>query len=276
MSGGLTIFIDEGGDAGVRDGLRFHHSRHEWFSLGAYVVRSDSVDLTVSVRDEIMREAKVNQSPTLHYYKLKPDRRQQVCSILGRKSARAFCLLSHKTNMRNHYSPALGKFDAIRFYNWCSRLLLERIMEFAANDAEKRGVCVEPAHFIFSENKGHDYEGMKAYYRTLDYQAENKTFHLQPKRWLPGFITDDRISVQPHDALAGLQLADVIASAFLQGANSNAANHDLGPALGLKNIMAKDRKGTIANSGVTLWPLASQGPIPESAQPLFEEYGYKF
>src|SRR3546814_3829300 len=98
--GGLTVFIDEGGDSGVRDGLRFHHTRHEWFSVGAYVVRSDTVDLTVQVRDELMAAANVTQTPDLHYYKLKPDRRQQVCSLLGGKPARAFCLLSHKTNVR--------------------------------------------------------------------------------------------------------------------------------------------------------------------------------
>lgn len=273
---GLTIFIDEGGDSGVRDGLRFHHSRHEWFSLGAYVVRTDTQDLTVEIRDEIMREAKVTQSPTLHYYKLKPDRRKQACTILGKKSARAFCLMSHKTNMRSYYNEVLGKFDAIKFYNWCSRLLLERIMEFAELDAKERGVEIEPAHFVFSENKGHDYDGLKAYYRLLNYQAENDIFKLRPKRWIPGFVTEERISVQPHDSLAGLQLADVVASAFLQGANSHANNHDPAPASELQKIVAKDAKGVRANCGLTLWPLPSQAEIPECARPIFETFGYKF
>src|SRR3546814_4049462 len=141
--GGLTVFIDEGGDSGVRDGLRFHHTRHEWFSVGAYVVRSDTVDLTVQVRDELMAAANVTQTPDLHYYKLKPDRRQQVCSLLGGKPARAFSLLSHKTHVRNYYNAKLGKLDAQRFFNWCSRHLIVRIMEFAENDEKQRG---EPVH----------------------------------------------------------------------------------------------------------------------------------
>src|SRR3546814_7143569 len=76
------------------------------------------------------------------------DWSSDVCS-----SDLAFCLLSHKTNVRNYYNAKLGKFDAQRFFNWCSRLLIERIMEFAENDAKHRGELVAPATFVFSENK---------------------------------------------------------------------------------------------------------------------------
>lgn len=272
----LTIFIDEGGDSGVRDGLRFQHSRHEWFSVGAYVVRTNSTDGTVALRDRIMGEARVTQTGSLHYYKLKPDRRLQVCTLLGAHSARAFCLLSHKANLRNYYNEKLGKFDAQKLFNWCSRLLIERIMEFAALDAKLTGQAIGPATFIFSENKGHDYDHMRSYFGTLEHQATQSQMILKPKRWVPNFLVPDRVLVKPHDDLAGLQLADVIASAFLQGANSNANNHDPAPAVALRRIMAKDGRGRIGNCGVTLWPLPTQGPIPETARPLFKAYGYKF
>src|SRR3546814_18810297 len=98
--------------------------------------------------------------------------------------------------------------------------------------------------------------------------------HLKPKRWISEFLSADRLLVQPHQALAGLQLADVVASAFLQGANSNADNHDTGPACSLRRIMGKDAKGRVANCGLTLWPLPSQGPIPEAARPMFETFGF--
>jgi hypothetical protein len=277
MASGLTVFIDEGGDSGVRDGLRFHHSRHEWFSLGAYIVRNESVGNTVSVRDDLMRIGNVTQSPDLHYYKLKPDRRQQVCEHLGSKPARALCLLSHKTNMRNYYNERLGKFDAIRFYSWCIRLLLERVMEFAETDATENGVhSIGQANFVFSENKGHDYDEMISYFKRLNIQSENNSFFLRPKRWIADFISGENVVVQPHSAVAGLQLADVIASAFLQGANSIAPNHNPQPATSLKPIVARDRDGSRVNSGLTLWPLPSQSNIPTAARPLFEQYGFRF
>ncbi|MCC6828286.1 MAG: hypothetical protein IT550_08670 [Novosphingobium sp.] len=89
MESGLTVYIDEGGDNGVKDGLHYHGTRYEWMTLGAYVVRSANSADPVVIRDEILREAKVRQAANLHYYKLKEDRRLQACEILGSKSARA-------------------------------------------------------------------------------------------------------------------------------------------------------------------------------------------
>src|SRR3546814_13353325 len=100
--------------------------------------------------------------------------------------------------------------------------------------------------------------------------------HLKPKRWISEFLSADRLLVQPHQALAGLQLADVVASAFLQGENSNADNHDTGPACSLRRIMGKDAKGRVAHCGLTLWPLPSQGTITEAARPMLETFGYGF
>lgn len=276
MTGGLTVFIDEGGDSGVRDGLRFQHTRHEWFSLSAFVVRNEIEPTVVEWRDQIMSEAKVRQSPSLHYYKLKPDRRLQVCQILGVKPARALCLLSHKANMRNYYSKALGKFDAKKFYNWCSRLLLERVIEFAEVDAARRSAKPQPLRIIFSQNLGHDYEAMFSYFELLNMQVVKNQTVLKPKRWNANFMQREFWSVRPHNDLAGLQLADTVASAFLQGANSNAASYDTAPAKALHKIMARGANGEKANAGVTLWPLLHQGPIPDAARPIFEHFGYRF
>src|SRR3546814_15086081 len=100
--------------------------------------------------------------------------------------------------------------------------------------------------------------------------------HLKPKRWISEFLSADRLLVQPHQALAGLQLADVVASAFLQGANSNADNHDTGPACSLRRLMGKDAKGRVANCGLTLWPWPSHAPTPDAARPPLEPLGSGF
>lgn len=273
---GLTVYIDEGGDSGVRDGLRFQHTRHEWFSLGAFVVRNEVEPDTVGWRNEIMQAANVRQYPSLHYYKLKPNRRSQVCQILGRKPARALCLLSHKENMRSYYNDVLGKFDAATFYNWCCRLLLERVIELAEIDLKKPPQGPEPLIIRFSENLGHDYERMFNYFELLNMQAERSSMVLKPKRWNASLMVRQNWSVVPHDNLAGLQLVDTVASAFLQSANSNAENHDTEPARNLERIVARGRDGKKANAGVTLWPLKSQAPIPVTARPIFEYYGYRF
>src|SRR3546814_13082431 len=74
-------------------------------------------------------------------------------------------------------------------------------MEFAENDAKHRGELVAPATFVFSENKGHDYEHMRSYFENLNFQNRYSTMHLKPKRWIAEFLSADRLLVQPHQAL---------------------------------------------------------------------------
>lgn len=272
----LTVYIDEGGDNGVKDGLRYHGTRHEWFTLGAYVVRTEQSHGLVSLRDELLREANVRQADNLHYYKLKEDRRQQVCDILGTRSARAFCFASHKTNMREHINPRLGMIEAEKFYRWCCRLLLERVMEFALLDAKIKGYTAAPLELIFSENAALNYEGLFGYFETVSQQARIGQFTLKPKCWAPDLMNRAHWKAKSHAKLAGLQLADIVASAFLQGANNAAANHNPAPAKSLSAIIAKDPQGSHRNAGVTLWPLKHQANIPPGARPLFEHFGYTF
>ena len=272
----LTVYIDEGGDNGVKDGLRYHGSRHEWFTLGAYVVRTEQSADLVSLRDELLRKANVRQADNLHYYKLKGDRRQQVCDIIGARSARAFCLASHKTNMREYINPRLGMIEAEKFYRWCCRLLLERVMEFALRDAKANDYAITPLEIIFSENTALNYDGMFNYFDIISNQARTGQFKLKPKCWIPDLMHRAFWKSEPHAKLAGLQLADVVASAFLQGANSAANNHNAEPAKSLTPIIARDANGSHQNAGMTLWPLKHQANIPSEARPLFEHFGYRF
>jgi hypothetical protein len=270
----LTVYIDEGGDNGVKDGLWYHGTRHEWFTVAAYVIRTDrSADL-VRLRDELLSGANARQASSLHYYKLREDRRQQVCELLATQSARAFGFASHKSNMREYVSPKLGTIKAREFYHWCCRLLLERVMEFAAIDAKSKGYAPAPLELIFSENAGLKYDVMFSYFETITQQARLGQFKLKPKYWVPEMMVRDHWKAEPHARLAGLQLADIVASAFQQGANSAASNFNVRPAIALSPIMARDARNHHRNAGVTLWPLKKQAPIPIEARPLFEHYGY--
>src|SRR3546814_19493036 len=110
---------------------------------------------------------------------------------------------------------------------------------------------------------------MRSYFENLNFQNRYSTMHLKPKRWISEFLSAARLLVQPHQALAGLQLSDVVARAFLHGANSTADNHDTEPACILRRIMGKDAKGSVANCGLTLWPFPYTSTHPQAARPLF-------
>jgi hypothetical protein len=94
---------------------------------------------------------------------------------------------------------------------------------------------------------------------------------------VPGMVRRDLCIVRRHSVLAGLQLADIVASAFFQAANATATTHDLEPAKILKSRVAReDSKRDAVDFGLTAWPRPSQAPIPKGDRAIFEFYGYRF
>jgi len=272
----ITVFIDEGGDPGVKDGLRFADSRYEWFTLGAYVIRSENDAKAVDTVGHILDLLKGGQRPALHYAQLPAGIRKPACEYLASVPARAFCVLSHKTNLREYTNPILGQLKAGEYYNWCTRLLLERIMYWYAGQIRAGAVRKAPFRIVFSEKGGHDYDHMFSYLERLIDQARTKGHKLRAKHFDAEMLDRALWHIEPDDKLAGLQLADVVASAFYQAANRKSPNWNVEPALALSPIVGSDSRGSARDVGVTVWPLSHQGKLPEDSWPIFQKYGYRF
>jgi hypothetical protein len=179
-------------------------------------------------------------------------------------------MASHKTNMREYVNARIGKMiESGKFYNWCMRLLLERVTEWAASLQKRESGCLEPLRIVFAERGGHDYEHFFKYIDLLAMQGKENTLYLKGKGLSPELLARDHWSVLPAEKWAGLQLADTVASAFYQAANTASPSWDLAPAEALAPIMAGR-----ANVGVTVFPLPSQGVIPQEARRIFRFYGY--
>lgn len=276
MDSAITIYIDEGGDPGVRDGLKFTDTRYEWFTLGAYVVRTANEPATVESVAHVLGMVRGGQKPDLHYANLPRAVRLPACTYIASRSARAFCLLSHKANLREYSNGILGQMKSGEFYNWCTRLLLERIMAWYAARIENREVAKGPMKIVFSERGGHDYDHMFSYFERLNDQFRAGGFKKKPKFYDPDMLDRAQWSIEPHQRYAGLQLADVIASAFYQAANRASPNWSLDPARALSPIMGEDTNGVARDMGVTVWPLSHQGKLPTDSRGIFEHYGYRF
>lgn len=275
MASALTIYIDEAGDPGVRDGLSYLGKRHEWLGIAAVAVRSSrNADLVEWVR-EMRQQANATQSGALHYHKITVERRAGVCSLLAGKPARAFILASHKSNVREYINPRLQKMiDGGKFYNWCIRLLLERVTAWAEAWQLKDLGRLEGLQVVFAR-RGHDYDHFFSYVDLLRMQAENGTLFLKGPGLAPALLDRSEWSLSQPEQLAGLQLADTVASAFYQAANTASPAHDVAPAESLKTIMAA-KAGIAANNGVTVWPLPQQADFPDESKPIFRFYGYDF
>jgi hypothetical protein len=272
MGPALTVFIDEGGDPGVRDGLRYAAGRHEWLCLSAVAVRSSrEADLADWIA-EMRAAANSRQAGALHYARITSERRKSVCEAFAKKPARCFVLASHKSNMREYINERIGRMmEGGKFYNWCTRLLLERVTAWAADWQMKEIGHVEPLSVVFAHRGGHDYDHFFSYVDLLAMQSRNGTLFLKSNGLHPETLDRTNWKVLPAERWAGLQLADTVASAFYQAANVASPTWDIEPAKALAPIMAGG-----ANEGVTVWPLPAQAELPEASRPILRQYGYRF
>lgn len=219
----------------------------------------------------------MQQRQALHYRNLSQSNRQRVCRMLSTKNVRLFTVASHKTNMRGRRNPRLTKqLGKDEFYNWCLRLLLERVTSWCARRAARDGLDEQGARIVFSERGGHDYQHLKAYLGLLEDQAITGRGVKLAREIVPGVIRPELVEVRRHEDLAGLQLADIAASAFFQAANIR-SEADLEPALALQPRVARNHGArTAAEFGVLRLPFRTHGEIPECARPIFEKFGYSW
>lgn len=272
----LTVYIDEAGDPGVRDGLRYLGNRHEWLCTSAVVIRTEREPKVVDWVKDLREVARSRQAGVLHYQRITRERREGVCAKLATLPVRAFTMASHKSNLREYVNPRIQKqMDDGTFYNWCMRLMMERLTAWAWAWMSEHG-GVEPLRIVFAERGGHSYDKMFGYFRVLRMQKDAGTLFLPGLGLKEPTLDQAEWSVAPTTAAAGLQLADVVASAFYQGANVASPSFDPRPAQALRPIMVAGAKGKEANMGVTVWPLPHQSPLDEAAKPIFRHYGYEF
>lgn len=271
----LTMFVDEAGDPGVRDGLRYLGTRHEWMCVSAVLVRTERDSELVNWIKELRAAANSTQAGMLHYARIHRGRRLAVCDTMASLPCKAFTLASHKSNLREYINPRLQEMiDGGTFYNWCLRLLLERVTAWAERWQRDELGKVEPIEAVFGE-RGHDWAHFFHYVDLLAMQKRHGTLYLKGPGLAPELLDRSNWRVERAEQNAGVQLADVVASAFYQAANSASPSFDIGPAKALRPIVPT-QNGRARNVGLTVFPLQNQAPVPEAAWPIFNAYGYEF
>jgi hypothetical protein len=154
----LTVYIDEAGDPGVRDGLTYRSIRHEWLRISAVVTRSNRDGEIVDWAKGLRERASSTQSASLHHHKIRADRRASVCNELATHPCRGFVLASHKSNLREYVNPRIGAMmDGGTFYNWCLRLFLQRVTSWAEAWQKQNIGGLEPLRIVFAQ-RGHNWD----------------------------------------------------------------------------------------------------------------------
>jgi hypothetical protein len=191
---------------------------------------------------------------------------------------RAFAICSNKKNMRSYSNPRAAKIPSQQwFYNWCVRLLLERVTGFCEQRTEHDHGKREMVKIEFSRRGGHHYSQTRAYHYYLGFQQEGDKIFLQKRQPVTKMLSTDLMEDHPHYSRAGLQLADAVASSFYQAIDSEGPGQwDAAPARALADIMAREN-GKTKDFGVALFPTPPwKAALTAEQRQIFEFYGYEF
>ena len=246
--------------------------------LSAVVMRAKWEADVVGWVDTIRTNLGVRQRRDLHYRTLSPTRKLAAAKAISALPLRGFVICSNKKNMRAHENRKAAKVPSQEwFYNWCVRLLLERVTAFCASRTIADHGTKLPIKIEFSRRGGHRYYQTRAYSLYLDHQRKAGSTFLEKRLVQTDMLSTDLMEDHPHNSRAGLQLADVIASAFYQASDCLGPGcWDAEPAKALMPIMASEN-GTRVDFGVSLQPTPpwKAGLTPDQ-QRIFEHYGYSF
>lgn len=277
MSYEYVLYIDEAGDDGLKrvrpidpDGAS------EWLCIGGVLIRQDNEDNVTEWVQGIRNRIGQTQGPVLHYRNLSDTKRLRACELLVEQSVVCFVVCSNKKNMRGHKNDRAARRGGKQyFYNYCVRLLMERVTDLCLRDSMKRYGEARNLRVLFSQRGGHSYGQTKAYWEVLRLQDAARTTFLNKRLMRFEVLRYALVDYVPHTQNAGLQMADIVASAFYQACDTNHGLQYVEPATLLRPKMAREA-GVVADVGVVLQPAPWKAQLTYDQQQVFEFYGYTF
>lgn len=281
-----TLFIDEAGDDKV-DRLKpdSPDGNSEWLCLGGYLIRAETENELEGRRDAILEAIQQKPGGVLHFRNLKHWNRGKVAQALASRTfaARGFVVCSCKQTMLNHHNARASAASGSQrdyLYNFVSRLLLERVTAYVAQSAQRHGIEKPVLRIVMASRRGHHFGAFKAYVLKLINQAKAGTTYLDTRQIEADVLRYNLIERAPASQLAGLQLADVLVSAFFQSIERASPHHADKVAKHLRPLMAerkvaRGRKVIRAGAGVTFFPERQAVHLLTPEQSAFFEYfGY--
>lgn len=281
-----VAYIDEAGDPGIEKVRPDDEpGGSEWLIIGAMLIEASDEACPVRWVRSALTNCSARQR-TLHYINLKEWQKPLVCRTVADLPVNLFAMLSNKKNMRGHTnSRAAARGNVLTskqwFYNYCLRLILERITDCCFRHSVRRYGAPRYVKLVFSNRGGHSYGHAIAYNEILKAQSRSETTLLD-RREVKWQVLDRRLQeTRTPQEVAGLQLADVVASSFYQAVDIlpptiwNPANAKI-----LKPRMATEC-GFIQDYGVALQPakysqraIHSEAKLSSRQKEIFEFYEF--
>ncbi|MEI7843937.1 MAG: DUF3800 domain-containing protein, partial [Gallionellaceae bacterium] len=148
----------------------------------------------------------------LHFRELKHEQRVPLARLIGQAQARTVSVLIHKPSIPDPENFQQQKYS---LYRYACRLLLERV-SWLCRDHHKAGEGNGRAEFIFSNRSAMSYDDLRTYLHQL---KDDSTVRIAWNVFDPALV-----SAVNHDQLAGLQLADAVATSVFYAVHKNQYN----------------------------------------------------
>lgn len=257
---GYIAYVDEAGDDGLKKiRTKTERGASEWMVMSAVVIKAAREPEALDWAKSIIRKFDQHQLTHIHFQKLDKSKKIIACSELAGRPLRIFALLSHKRNMQGYRNLHAEKAKVNRtawFYCWMSKLLLERVTAYCGWRSKHDYGEQRTIRFEFSDRGGVNINDIRNYYHYIGDQSRlgllfNDTFDLD---WT--VVDPDEMHIFPNKQRAGLQLADIAASAFFSGlefSDDGTTNPEFAKLL-LPRI-CRDRQRKIYGFGVKMMPV---------------------
>jgi hypothetical protein len=276
---GYIAYIDESGDIGLRTVIPLDaKGASEWLIISAVVIRAENETHVAKWLRAMREEAKSIQSEDLHFKTLSDRQRQIICGSLAECDVRLFVVISNKQNMRGHRNERAEKRGRSKHYLywWLCRLLLERVTEFCEGKNRSANTPGRQLRVELSRRADLNYRYFSNYLAKLWIQDGTEGLFLNKSnpRW--SVFDPKEVYAYDHRSRAGLQLADVVASAFYRAVNRDAETSPTADfAKLLKPRIWAGRSGKHFDTGIKVLPFPLRiAHLDDEQKEVFRAYGY--
>lgn len=181
------------------------------------------------------------QKTPLHFRHLRHEQRVPFARLIGTAALRHIHVMIHKPSIKAREVFQREKFS---LYRCATRLLLERV-SWLCRDCVVEGYGNGKAELIFSNRSAMSYEALSAYLRLLE-QRNHCRIHWPS-------LDLRHVRAVNHDQLAGLQIADAIATSAFYAVHRNVYGETEGRYLHLLRRNVYRSNGRLDGYGVKLW-----------------------
>ena len=246
MNPSFVVYIDESGDEGFvfnADGS----GSSRWFVLSAAVIRKTNDLQMVSCLKDVREVLGKPPKTPLHFVDMKHEQRVPYIRRVGDLPIRTVSVLIHKPLITE---PEKFQNTKYLLYRYATRMLLERV-SWLCRDQRQANQGDGFADIIFSNRSNMSYEEICDYLRLLIRQHDDDPQKVQID---PTVIDPERIRSVEHSRLAGLQVADAVASGLHFAVKVNRYGEtETGYLAHLKKTLYRHQK-SVMGYGVKLWP----------------------